>query len=176
MANGWNLTMRRKVEYILRGIEENKGNVFCHSDSDIQFFNSFAKECESLMVGKDLLAQDDGPKHFCCGFMLIRANDKTKELFEGVLSNMDRKISRNDQEAMYSIIKGNKEWGLNVDYLDKRFMSLFHLVGPRAFRWNEWTALPEIKKNTILHHANWVIGTDKKKQLMKKIREKYYEQ
>lgn len=167
MQTGWTKTTIKKIELILKAIEENWGNVFVFSDVDIQFFRPFKDVISELMQDYDLLIQKDNPKGtLCSGFFVCRANHKTKELFSDVLKYMQNHEEISDQRTLNRHISRNKtknNYDISWDYLPT---DLFFGGGTFTGKiWNQKSVLP-IPKNPIMHHANWVAGIEGKiKQL-----------
>ena len=104
-SDGWNKTMRRKVEYILYSLQNCDDNsLFVHSDVDVQFFGPIKTDLENLMEEKnhDILFQNDGHQ-MSMGFFVCKKNDKTIRLFKDVLQNLDN--HRDDQFATNFFLK-----------------------------------------------------------------------
>src|SRR5579871_2072697 len=69
MDEGWTDTTIRKVDLIIRAIEENWGSIFIFSDVDIQFFSPIKATILKLMKNKDLMIQKNSPNGvLCSGF------------------------------------------------------------------------------------------------------------
>lgn len=164
MSSGWNITMHKKVELILRGIEENFNKVFIHADCDIQFFDSFTDDCLNQLQDNDVVGQDDAG-NICCGFMVIRGNEKTKAIFNEVLNSMNK--YGNDQIAFNKLRRGK----IKSNVLNKRYMSIHHLNGCKV--WDPSQIIPKINKDIILHHANFVVGVENKIKILDGVRKQY---
>ncbi|HEV2916851.1 MAG TPA: hypothetical protein VGW78_03830, partial [Candidatus Babeliales bacterium] len=81
MSEGWTDTTIRKVDLIIRAIQENWGSIFIFSDVDIQFFAPVQEKILTLMEGKDLVIQKNSPNGvLCTGFFACRGNEKTLQL------------------------------------------------------------------------------------------------
>lgn len=90
-TDGWIETMYFKIDTIIRGISENinsDNNIFIHSDIDIQFFGDFVKECQKIKYTDDDILFQKGGRSICLGFMVIKANNKTKNFFEEIKKTM----------------------------------------------------------------------------------------
>lgn len=162
MDEGWNLTMKKKVKYILKSIEDTWGESFIHADCDIQFFGDFKKDIKDKLEKNDLVAQRD-ESLLCAGFFACKSNEKTKELWEKVYNNIDK--FGNDQLALNSL-KGD----VKTDFLDEKYFNI-------SFVYNGvWTVESKVDANLIpkdiyIHHANWTVGVNNKIKMMNYVRE-----
>ena len=163
MEDGWIDTMRKKVLYVLRGIEENWGNIFIHSDCDVCFLKPFKKEIINEIENYDLVGQHDGGGSICCGFFACRANDKTKKLFEAVLNDISK--NNNDQHS-FNKLKNNY---ITSKILDDRFFSVNSILNGKV--WTNEIDL-DINKNILLIHANWTVGVENKCKLIETVKKK----
>jgi len=163
MSEGWNVTMLKKVEYIQECIALDKP--FFHLDSDIQFFDSWYDEYMEILITEDIdiLAQSDGST-ICCGFMGINPSNKMKLVFEEVYELTKTGKSGNDQLALNSII--NKH-NVKVKYLGEECFSIWRNTAGRVWEPGMFVSPPD---NMKMHHANFVVGMDKKIELMKQVR------
>lgn len=167
MKEGWTRTTIQKIRLVLRAIDENWGTFFIMSDVDIQFFGNFSDKLKQLMSGHDLLVQRDNPKGtLCSGFLVCRANEKTKQLFTDVLNYMENNQDISDQKALNRHISRNKEnnkYDIVWDYLPEQYF-----FGGGTFTgvyWNEDSEI-YVPQKPLMHHANWVSGIPEKiKQL-----------
>ena len=76
-ADGWMKTMSRKVDYVIKSINEvisDGSEWFVHADCDIQFFGDFHDDIENELDGYDMVNMDDNM--LCAGFFACRANEK----------------------------------------------------------------------------------------------------
>ena len=162
MEEGWTQTTIKKVDLILRAIQENWGSIFIFSDVDIQFFCPIKKAILKLMKGKDIVMQKNNPEGvLCTGFFACRANEKTLQLWTDVKKMMQQNSLNSDQNSFNHCIKRhNKTNPYNVvwDYLPKTFFGAGTLTG---FLWYPGMLLP-IPKNIMMHHANWTKGINNK--------------
>ena len=158
MSDGWNLSMRRKLEYVIQGIEENEGKYFIHSDCDIYFFNPIQDALLSHAEGFDIVAQrggGDGADEMCAGFFMCHSNERTFKLFNKCLEDFDK--FDNDQQALdkcKSMVKYRT--------LPKSFFSV-------GYRWEgDETSLHGIRIPSYMHifHGNWTDGIKNKISLM----------
>ena len=111
MSEGWTATTMRKVDLIIRAIEENMGDVFIFSDVDIQFFAPIQECIEKLIEGKDIIMQRNNPEGvLCTGFFACRANEKTLLLWKDVKKHMHDNKLHSDQISFNKCIKkGSKK-------------------------------------------------------------------
>ncbi len=161
MTKGWNNTMRKKVQYIIRSIEECWGNVFIHSDCDVQFFKPSKQYFISEIKNYDIVLQDD-VVCYCAGFFVCRANGKTLRLFNSVLDNLSQ--YDNDQDALNNYINS---FEIKHKKFDNRVYTIAMAMGGRWYGEEV-----EIPKDIIIHHANWTTGIDNKIKLLEYVRNK----
>jgi len=75
ISAGWLETMIHKVDVVIRGIKENWGQIFIHSDVDIQFFRPTQDLIEKYMIGNDIAIQKNNKSgEICAGFFACRGN------------------------------------------------------------------------------------------------------
>jgi len=161
MDGGWNITMKRKVDYILRSIDECYGDVFIHADCDIEFYKPITKDLVEQLGEYDLAGIDDGPDNICCGFFICRANDRIKNLFQKIRTNIDSYL--NDQVAL-NHLKHNK---ISFKFLNKLYYNVSFSIGRR---WDPTIKIPYIDKNILMAHANFTVGVDNKRKLLDEIK------
>lgn len=162
MDEGWTQTTMRKVDLIIRAINENWGKIFIFSDVDIQFFAPIEKTILKLMDGKDIVMQRNNPEGvLCTGFFACRGNDKTLRLWMDVKKKMQKKKLNSDQNSFNQCIKKKSKknpynivWG----YLPNSFFGGGTLTG---YLWKPGNRLP-IPRNIMMHHANWTQGVKHK--------------
>ncbi len=167
MHAGWTSTTIKKVELIVRAIEENWNKIFIFSDVDIQFFAPTQSKIEQLMNGKDMVIQKNSPRGMLCsGFFACRGNEKTLQLWQDAHKLMldNQKIS--DQVALNRGLnnpkgrrkgrrKGKKnKYNIIWNYLPNTFFN------PRR-NWEPGKRLA-IPNNIVMHHANWTRGIKNK--------------
>ncbi len=171
MAIGWLDTMRRKIALIITGIQANWGSVFIHCDSDIQFFGPFIDDALAQLGNLDLVGQVDLrwrglKKSLCAGFLVIRANSRTLQLFQAVLNGIE--LFGNDQHALNRLVSKFTRYG----YLDRRYMSIHHLNGGKI--WCPGDRIPKLPIGVLMHHGNFASGIETKIQLMQQVRQLYW--
>jgi Nucleotide-diphospho-sugar transferase. len=144
---------------VIRGIKENKNQVFIHSDVDIQYLLPIKNEILSLMSDKDILIQRDTPKGgLCAGFFACKGNKKTLKLFESIKKYMKKFPGAHDQLAMNRLLRTTNEYEIIWDYLPSTYMSGGTFC---AQAWEPGVALA-IPENPRIHHANWTFGINNK--------------
>lgn len=162
MSEGWTDTTIRKVDLIIRAIEENWGNVFIFSDVDIQFFAPIQDTIFALMDGKDIIMQRNNPEGvLCTGFFACRANEKTLRLWQDVKKVMQKKKLNSDQISFNQCIKKKSKknpYGIAWDYLPTTFFGGGTLTG---YEWKPGDKLP-VPRGIMMHHANWTKGVKNK--------------
>jgi hypothetical protein len=174
MSEGWTKTTMRKVDLIIRAIQENWGKIFIFSDVDIQFFRPVKNFILILMKGKDILMQKNNPEGvLCTGFFACRANEKTLQLWIDVKHTMEEKQLQSDQISFNQCIKrGSKKNSYDVvwDYLPHTFFGGGTLTG---YMWKPGMLLP-IPYNIMLHHANYTRGIKNKIAQLIYVRDEVY--
>lgn len=162
MDEGWTDTTIRKVDLIIRAIQENWGSIFIFSDVDIQFFHSIQEKILALMEGKDMVIQKNSPNGvLCSGFFACRGNEKTLQLWQDVKITMQKNKLNSDQNSLNRCIKRHSKknpynvvWG----YLPNTFFGGGTLTGRE---WSPGMRLP-VPQGIMMHHANWTKGTKNK--------------
>jgi hypothetical protein len=167
-SDGWDRTMKKKIEYILYSLEQtNDGDIFIHSDIDIQFFSNIKEDLLSYLSIKEvdiLFQRDDFRKNseICMGFFVCKSNERTKSFFKYVYDNLNN--YKNDQIAVNNLIHS---FPIKYDLLPEKY----YTVGLRNGLWNgqENIIVPE---DILLHHANFTIGIQNKLNLLKLVKNK----
>ena len=163
MDTGWTSTTVKKVELIIRAIEENWGKIFIFSDVDIQFFAPIQNKIEQLMKDKDMVIQKNHPNgQLCSGFFACRGNEKTLQLWQDAYKLMHNNKEISDQKALNYCLRGKKskenKYKVIWDYLPSIFFGAATLTG---HGWKPKRKLP-VPKNIVMHHANWTKGIKNK--------------
>jgi hypothetical protein len=161
-SEGFNSTMMDKVGILQRAAEENINEYFIFSDCDVQFFGDFKEDILSYTNGgADMIAQSDQGT-ICAGFFIAKGGEKLKSFFD--LIHKKTPLVHNDQIAI------NKyRFKINSSLLpsDKYFNISSASNGAL---WEEGRAY-NLPKNMLMHHANFVIGVEKKIKMMNYVRE-----
>ena len=161
MKEGWNFTMKRKVEYVLQALHETEdGEWFVHSDCDIILFDGWLDILDKFKDSVDMMIQNDHTC-LCAGFFFCKKNEKTLKLWNAVLNNLTR--FENDQVAMNYFISQFKEVLIGV--LPDNYFT-YGLLG-RGVWDNAQFSIPDVE-NLKMFHANWAEGISSKLELMRK--------
>jgi len=164
----------RKVDLIIRAIEESWGEIFIFSDVDIQFFAPIQDTILALMEGKDIVMQRNNPEGvLCTGFFACRAHEKTLRLWQDVKKTMQKKKINSDQNSFNQCIKKKSKknpYGLVWDYLPATFFGAGTLTAYTGYLWHPGKKLP-IPHGILMHHANWTKGVKNKIAQLKYVRE-----
>jgi hypothetical protein len=166
MSEGWTKTTARKVDLIIRAIEENWGEIFIFSDVDIQFFRPIQDTILTLMKDNDIIMQKnniDGV--LCTGFFACRGNEKTLKLWTDVRETMKKKSSNSDQNSFNHCIKRRSKknpYNVTWDYLPDTFFGGGTLTAHNgSYIWTPGKTLP-VPHGIMMHHANWTKGVENK--------------
>lgn len=156
---GWKKTTGKKVDLIIRAIEENMGEFFVFSDVDIQFFEPIEPIITPLMKDYDFLVQKNHPDGIVCsGFFVCRANQKTLQLWQDVREYMRTHEKVSDQGALNICLRRKKHRKIAWMRLPDEFFSAGTCAG---VRWNPDKPL-YVPERVVLHHANWTEGIENK--------------
>jgi hypothetical protein len=168
MEDGWHKTMLKKVDYIIEAIEKNWNSEFIHADCDIQCFGPIVDDIANQLKDNDLVGLDETPiylnKEICCGFFICKGNENTFKLFHHIKSVVNKNL--NDQMALNSL----KQYYIKSDVLDLKYYNITHSLGPMI--WTPEIEIPNISKNILIHHANWIVGVENKIKNLKLVKEK----
>ena len=167
MEPGWLEAMYFKILVVLKAIEECEGGWFIFADCDINFYKPFLKDLEHEIKNKDIVCQQDRGT-LCAGFFACKANKKTKALWSQIKSTFRSFPGSGDQTAL-NYFKDQVDYG----FLDKE---KYYSVGNFPEGTNNLTTVWDNKtnivppRNILLHHANYVVGTENKIALLEMIR------
>jgi len=167
-AEGWNKTMRKKVELIITGIEETWGDCFIHADCDVIFLQEFREKLIEELVDADIALQND--LTVCCaGFFIARSNDKTLNLFKTILENLDN--FEDDQVALNFYLPT-----VTARILSGEFYSIGLATGGRPYPgpYSDAELLQHIGPvNIRAFHANYTKGVENKIKLLNLIQQRH---
>ncbi len=184
MEAGWNDIMIEKCRIILHAIDHINGDIFIYSDVDVQFFRPILPLIAPIIRDCDLLLQREKPEGLgCAGFMVVRANTRTRDLFDTVRTRIaERKIFNSDQGALNDILIYDmistldlKQQSLNIFRRHKMLNSIsntcgvvwnylplsFYSPGHERVMWEPGNVLHP-PHDIAMHHANWTIGVHNK--------------
>jgi len=174
MSKGWTDTTLRKVELIIRAIEENWGEIFIFSDVDIQFFGPIQDTIAMLMEDKDIIMQRNNPEGvLCTGFFACRANEKTLRLWKDVKKVMEKTKTNSDQISFNQCIKKKSKknpYNIAWAYLPDNFFGAGTLIAYTGYLWKPGMSLP-IPDDILMHHANWTKGVKNKIAQLRYVRD-----
>jgi hypothetical protein len=167
MTQGWLDSMEFKLNLILEAINENKGTWFIFADCDVQFFKPFLKELETQLQTADIACQEDRGS-LCAGFFACQGNFKTIKLFETIKKNFRYLV--NDQVAL------NEYKHLVASQIldNKKFYTIGNFFNnpDGTFNWDGRTNIIP-PKEMLIHHANYVVGVENKRNLLTLIKQNY---
>ena len=166
-SEGYDITEHKKIKYFKEACETNKGDIIICCDADIQFFGNIVETLITELGDYDLACQDDGfypaEAHrlpLCAGFMVVRCNDRTIDLF----TKMDENFVT-DSQLMLNTYRDVCQYKL----LSNKFFSVGQVLGWRGWSGQKTFTIP----NPILvHHANYTFGFDNKKKLLDIVKER----
>ena len=187
MSKGWNDCMIRKVDLIIRAIQENPDQIFIHSDVDIQFFKPTKEIILKSMKGHDMVIQKESLfGTICPGFFATYGNSKNLKLWQDIKQELAGQSEKHDQDILNDkLIRSapnilqiivdkmslpNRSflpnlYGIKWGYLPDSFyspgISKEKTFSKNNILWQKGDKLT-IPKNILLHHANWTIGMDNK--------------
>lgn len=166
-SEGWNITTRRKFEFILDCLEMTVADeAFIFSDIDIQYYKSPKLFCDQVLSECDIAFQNDYYGHACTGFFYAKNNNKVKNLLNISIENIDK--FRDDQEVVNHLLQ-NQKIDINYKLLPKEFFT----YGMYYSHWDPSKKEFKVPQNMVMHHANWVIGIDNKLDLLNAAKENY---
>lgn len=156
---GWDKICYRKVELFVAACEESMGEHFFYCDVDVQFFGNVVDLLVREIGDFDIACQDDVTA-YCSGVFVCKASHTTLAMFKA----MKRNYNKEDQTTLNEHLHMCQH---------KKLSPAFFTYGHVAARpWSgERFRVPE---NVLLHHANFVIGVENKKQIMDYTREKKF--
>jgi len=140
--------IRKKIDLVIRSLEENPGEIILWSDIDILFLRTSATalRTEFEESGKKILFQRESPssREVNTGFILCRASEETLRFFETIRSRLLASPERNEQ-------------GIANDLLSEGYPILWgHLPNDYYARTHGWPPAPSIR----IYHANYTLGAD----------------
>ena len=172
LQEGWGDMMLKKIDLLEEACletmmdPEDDRDIFIYSDVDVQLFDTPEIICSELLkeLGSyDIACQNDTCGAYCAGFMIIRANDVTLNLFR----KMRQHFVRDDQTTLNQLL------GLvKAKQLSNRFFTIAMANGEQVWDGKADFELPD---NLLIHHANWVVGVAEKHRLMKIVNRKVME-
>lgn len=156
----WHNITKRKFEIIHKELLENK--FVCITDGDIVFLEkNFMNYCLDYIEDNELVIQNDkssdnNHENLCSGFMFIKSNQKTIDLFNPTSVAKDVKEGWGDQNYVNNIKTKLKYKALPINLFPN---------GRYYYKENK-------RLNPMMIHFNYVKGHDKKR-IMKQYRKWY---
>jgi len=151
--------IRRKIDLIVRSMEENDGQVILWSDVDIIYLESTAADLEAIYEasGKEVLFQAEGPKttEVNTGFIVCRASPAMADFFREVGARLAADPGKNEQAVVNDMLREGAKvsWStLPLEYYA---------------RTHGWPAPDNIR----IYHANYTAGKDGIGQKIQQFRE-----
>ena len=167
MENGWMQAIHKKVDFIIRAVEENWGGIFVFSDVDIQFFGPTKELVLEAMQGNDIVLQKDEPGGaLCTGFFACRCNEKTLKLWHAVKRYINKIPDQHDQHGLNYFTRHSNPFGIKWDYLPVVFCGGGTINGKV---WKPGMDIP-IPKGIVMHHANYTWGNANKVEQLRYVR------
>jgi len=173
MHSGWTQAVLKKVDMIIRAINENWGKVFVYSDVDIQFFRPTWPILSEGMRSCDMLIQRQraGKKDETCGctgFFACKGNERALKTWEAVrafmIDHLEKYGEVGDQVSFNTVMQDNPAQ-LRLELLPATFMA-----GDTLRKSFQKIFVPE---EIVLHHANFVVGLPKKVRQLRCVRKKF---
>jgi len=151
--------IRRKIDLVIRSIEDNDGQIILWSDVDIVFLGGSAADLEAAYnaSGKEILFQAEGPQtsEVNTGFIVTRASAAIADFFRNVRDRLLADPGKNEQAVVNDILREGSpvSWGtLPLEYYA---------------RTHGWPAPANIR----IYHANYTSGKDGIGQKIRQFRE-----
>ena len=154
-TENWHNIIKRKFDIIYNELLKNK--FVCFTDGDIVFLNkNFMNYCLDNIQNNDMIIQNDTLSdsdhgELCSGFMFIKSNKKTLNLF-------------NPKNVAKYAVPG---WGDQI-YINKIKSSFNYKILPLSLFPNGNYYYQNYKKlKPMMIHFNWIIGHKKKEKMIK---------
>jgi hypothetical protein len=160
-GDNWGGVLKYKTYIIQENLK--KHEYVCITDGDIVYERGdFLDHCLLMLQGQnlDLICQYDGKdpavnmgdkRSICCGFMFIKSNEATLELFK--YDDLATAAGWREQPYIRDRIRS---LNINVDILDK-------FLFPNGYLYYNYT---DSVKQPYLVHFNWVVGDRKKDKMI----------
>ena len=157
---GFNAACVDKVKIMERAAQENIGKHFIFSDCDVQFFGDFKKDILGYTNNPlDIIAQSDCGT-ICAGFFIAKGSEKLKTFFDFIRNETPKhENAMDDQGAINNYLYKISHALLPSD----KYFNISSVSD--GWLWEEGKAY-SFPKNMLIHHANFVVGVDKKIKMM----------
>jgi hypothetical protein len=165
VSEGWNDTMKRKVDYIIDVFDELKeGSIFVHSDADIVFIKPYKDVLLQEMGDSDLIFQNDW-NGACMGFFACKVSEKTKNLFLKVKEDLH---NHEQDQACVNFLLNNTNHGLKYKLFSHKFYN-YGFTG-KIYNNEEDFFVPN---DIVVLHANFAVGVEKKRKIISIVLKKF---
>jgi hypothetical protein len=167
MSRGWLEAMDIKLDVILTAINENKSGWFIFADCDVQFLRPFINDLYRELKDVDIVCQNDC-NSLCAGFFACKSNDKTLNLFKSIKRDFRHMV--NDQVALNDF-----KHLVNYKLLDKqKYFTIGNIFNniDGTHNWDNKATI-EVPDSVLIHHANYVKGTDNKLKLLEQVKNNF---
>ena len=150
----WHNITKRKFEIIYNGLLENE--FVCFTDGDIVFQNkNFINYCLDYIQDNELIIQNDNLLNscignLCSGFMFIKSNKKTIELFNP--KNVEKYVKPGWDDQLY------------INSI--KFILKFRMFPLELFPNGNYYYKNYEKLKPMMIHFNWIVGHEKKKKMI----------
>lgn len=163
MTDGWNSTMRKKVQYIIDALSNTKEDEwFVHADCDIVLFPEWKQVLIQYEKSNlDMMIQNDYAS-LCAGFFFCKNNSKTRTLWDNVIKTLNQ--FEHDQYAMNHWIKHTPD--VKVGILPDSYFT-YGLFGKGTWDGQDFK-VPNIS-DLKMFHGNWTVGVNRKIEIIKKV-------
>lgn len=109
MQEDWLDCIKRKVDLIIRAIQENPGKVFIHADADIQFFKRVKEIILKMIKGKDMVIQKESPNGTVCpGFFAAVGNERNLKLWQDIRHDLEGQTEKHDQDILNDKLRARR--------------------------------------------------------------------
>jgi hypothetical protein len=173
-CDDWCRSMRDKARAMLAAAEECAGDVFVWADVDVQFFGPVADLLIELLGDYDLACQHEAqPQTLCAGFFVARANPRIRALLQTVADFENGDGRDSSDQAVLNRIKNRVRW---TTLPSRHFWTIGHLdkpvrrvIGKLESGWEDLLS-QHVPATIYMHHANYIVGIDRKLRVMEAVR------
>lgn len=163
-SEGFGLSMKRKFALIRNAADPaNSIDPFIYSDVDARFYGLTPQKATADLGDYDVAFQCDHWRCFvaCTGFMVIRPCKRVIDWADKVIALCDK---HNDDQA--AAAEAMSESHLAWKFLPREYWT----HGADETQWFPGRLKPP--QGIVVHHANWVMGVERKMALLDEVKEK----
>lgn len=156
---GFNQLMNTKMDIMIKGIQDNMGEIFVYMDCDIQVFTKIKEDCLAHLGERDLLFQTNCKNRVNAGIIFCKGSNKTLNYFKKVRRQMNynkRKIIA-DQDIINKTID---RYRMSYRFLPKHIYVGGYMVLRKKDKDTKMIVAPP--KNIKLHHSTCLWGVENK--------------